>query len=69
MTVGAANAINGLPFANSLDGLTNYKQVYSSSAFSGPIKIDAISFFLDASAGSHNQWLPKRWKLRYLRLR
>jgi hypothetical protein len=55
VTIGTDNAVNALPFSDAADSVTVYQQVYASSAFSAPIWIDAIDFFLEPSAGSHNQ--------------
>jgi hypothetical protein len=51
--------LNGLPFSDYSDGITTYQQVYSSTAFPGPITIAAISFFLSPSAGVDNQLYPQ----------
>jgi hypothetical protein len=50
---------NELPFADYLDGITTYQQVYSSTAFPGAISISSISFFLSPSAGIDNELYPQ----------
>jgi hypothetical protein len=55
VTVGTDNAVNAAPFVDGLNGITTYQQIYSSTAFSAPIDINSFSFFLDPSAGTHNQ--------------
>lgn len=50
---------NELPFADYLDGITIYQQVYSSTAFPGLISISSISFFLSPLAGSDNHLYPQ----------
>jgi hypothetical protein len=44
-TVGIANSSNCAPFGCSVGGNWNYYQIYSASAFSGPITFDQITFF------------------------
>lgn len=63
VTVGTDNGPNALPFSDAVDSLTIYQQVYASSAFSGPISIGAIDFFLEPSAGSHNQLVSQTVKI------
>lgn len=56
VTVGSGNDGNSYPFLANDSGTTNgqaidYQQVYSSSAFSGPLAIQSISFFFDQPLG------------------
>jgi hypothetical protein len=50
---------NDLPFADYLDGITIYQQIYSSTAFPGAISISSMSFFLSPSAGIDTQLYPQ----------
>lgn len=51
VTVGTANGNNRFPFGGTVGGYpaTRYQQVYSASAFSGPIAISSIGFITDGA--------------------